>query len=375
MTEQGDQPQAVDCSVLVPVLNEERFLVASVEAMRRQRFPGRLEFVLVDGGSTDRTPELLDRLAATDGRVRVLENPGGLTPRSLNIALRQARGRWVARMDAHTQYPADYLARGVERLRRGDTRWVSGPQVAIGSNSVSRAVALALGTTLGRGGSRKWGSPDDDGAPEYDLDSGVFAGVWERQTLLEYGGWDERWPRNQDSELAGRFLADGERLICIPAMGARYTPRGTLKSLWRQYLDYGEFRVKTARRHPNTMRRSHLIAPGLVVVAVAAVWSPRASRAAARAGLTVYAAAVIGAGIRAAGEADRPQDAALVPAVLTVMHFAHGVGVLRGAMRYGVPAAAIAESLGFTRLARRLAPSRELVYAPALSSDGVRVPA
>ena len=49
---------------------------------------------------------------------------------------------------------------------------------------------------------------------------GVFAGVWERETLLEYGGWDEGWARNQDSEMAGRFLARGERLICLPQMAA-----------------------------------------------------------------------------------------------------------------------------------------------------------
>ena len=102
------------------------------------------------------------------------------------------------------------------RLRRGDTRWVSGPQVATGDGPVSRAVALALRTPLGRGGSRKWGTSDGAVTEEYELDSGVFAGVWERDTLLEYGGWDEGWPRNQDSEMAGRFLARGERLICLP---------------------------------------------------------------------------------------------------------------------------------------------------------------
>ena len=175
---------------------------------------------------------------------------------------RTPAGRWVARMDAHTSYPADYVALGVKRLAQGDTRWVSGPPIATGNGPVSRAVALALRSPLGRGGSRKWASDRDSEAREYDLDSGVFAGVWARETLLAYGGWDERWARNQDSEMAGRFLERDERLVCLPAMASEYTPRNSVPSLWRQYLDYGDFREWTAVRHPHTMRRSHLLAPG-----------------------------------------------------------------------------------------------------------------
>jgi hypothetical protein len=297
----------------------------------------------------------------------------------LNIALRHARGRWVARMDAHTAYPRDYLALGVERLERGGTRWVSGPQVPMGTGPVSRAVALALRTPLGRGGSRKWGAADGGASREYELDSGVFAGVWERQTLLEYGGWDEGWPRNQDSEMAARFLARGERLICLPQMAARYTPRNSLRSLWRQYLQYGEYRAKTALRHPRTMRRSHLIAPSLVITVGAAVAAPRSARRAARLGLCAYALVLAGAGVRAGadvGDADGGErsDAVLVPVVLAVMHLAHGTGAVRGSIRRGPPLAAIATALGARRLAAKLASPSQPVSAPSLHPSATGVP-
>jgi glycosyltransferase involved in cell wall biosynthesis len=362
----SDCAAEVDCSVLVPVLNEERDIVASVEAMLAQQFPGRLEFLLVDGGSTDRTPELLTQMADIDQRIRLLQNPQAQTASGLNVALGHARGRWVARMDAHTAYPADYLARGVERLQRGDTRWVSGPQVPVGQNSVSRAVALALRTRLGRGASRKWGSLDAPAQDEYDLDAGVFGGVWDRQTVLDYGGWDERFPRNQDSEMAGRFLAHGERLVCVPAMGARYVPRGTLRSLWRQYVDYGEYRFKTAVLHPNTLRRSHLLPPGLVITFALAAASPRPIRRLARAGLGLYASVLLGSGVATAKDADQPGDAVVVPAVLAVMHLGHGLGAVRAARRYGPPVAAIARAFAGPVRARRLTPSSQHVFAPSL---------
>ncbi len=356
----------VDCSVLVPVLNEQRHIRASISAMLEQRFPGTIEFVLVDGGSTDGTRDILEELARRDPRLRVFDNPRGRTPSGLNVALRHARGRWTARMDAHTAYPPDYLALGVDRLERGGTRWVSGPQVPAGHGPVSRAVALALRTRLGRGGSRKWAAADSRADGEYDLDSGVFAGVWETATLLQYGGWDEGWARNQDAEMAGRFLGRGERLVCLPRMGARYTPRDSIRGLWRQYGGYGEYRVKTALRHPHTMRRSHLIPPGLVVTVGAAALAPRRIRRVARGALAVYGCALVGAGVGALSQADAPSDAALVPLALGAMHLGNGVGVIRGVVRNGAPGPAVAAALGFHRLAAKLSPPPDTVYAPSL---------
>jgi len=139
---------AVVVSVLVPVLNEERYITESVAAMQRQRFAGRIELLFADGGSSDGTREILESLAAGDDRVRVFDNPRRAVTSGLNVALGHARGRWVVRMDAHTVYPDDYVALGVRRLERGGTRWVSGPQLPKGHGRVSRAVALALSSPL-----------------------------------------------------------------------------------------------------------------------------------------------------------------------------------------------------------------------------------
>jgi GT2 family glycosyltransferase len=360
-------PEVVDCSILVPVYNEERYIERSWAAMRRQRFTGRLEFLFVDGPSSDRTREILERLAGEDDRIRVLDTHQRAVSSGLNVALANARGTWVARMDAHTAYPDDYISLGVARLGRGGTRWVSGPQLPQGHGPVSRAVALALASPIGRGGSRKWGVRGERDEPEFELDSGVFCGVWERATLLEYGGWDERWPRNEDSELAARFLERGERLICVPAMAAEYVPRDSLTGLWRQYRSYGQYRARTSRQHPDAMRPSHLLAPAIVVTAAATIAAPSPWRQLARLGFGAYAGALAVAGARSLPRAASAGDAALVPAVLATMHFAHGVGTIDGGRMYGAPLAALARMAGQGHLAARLAPSPEPVYAPSLT--------
>jgi succinoglycan biosynthesis protein ExoA len=359
------QPQ-IACSVLVPVFNEERYIEASVAAMRRQRFDGELEFIFADGGSTDRTPGILERLAREDPRIRVVSNPSRTVSSGLNVALRHARGRWALRMDAHSVYPEEYVRLGVQRLAQGGTRWVSGPQVPRGHGPVSRAVALALSGAIGRGGSRRWGQNAAGDGAEYELDTGVFAGVWERQTLLQYGGWDERWAVNEDAEMAARFLANGERLICLPRMAAEYAPRDTLAGLWRQYHRWGEFRSRTARRHPRSMRASQLLPPAVVTTAVCALVAPRRLRRLARLGVAVYGASLVAAGARSRAPAETPADAALVPVVLLVMHFGHGVGQLRGWGRYGPPLAAMAGLCGCDRLAAAWTPEQHPVYAPSL---------
>jgi succinoglycan biosynthesis protein ExoA len=349
MEARSDSPAAgrVDASVLVPVLNEERFIRDTVAAMQAQRFDGSVEFLFMDGGSEDRTKAILEELAREDSRIRVFDNPGRSSTAGLNVGLSNARGDYIVRMDAHTFYPEDYIARGVERLRRGDVVWVAGPQVPYGTGTWSRRVALALGTWLGTGGSARWGSDNGSGPAEQELDTGVFAGMWLRATVEEHGGWDEGWPINQDSELAARILRSGGRIVSMPELAARYVPRDSLRGLARQYWRYGNYRAKTASRHPESLDARHLFAPAFACALLGSVVLPRPLRTVARAGLGAYAAAVGAASARALSEAEEPGDALALPVVFAVMHGAWGFGYLSGSARFGPPVAALA------RIARR----------------------
>lgn len=336
----------VDVSVLVPVLDEEQHLAGALAAMREQRFDGEIELLVVDGGSADATRAIAEQAAAEDHRVRVLDNPARRTPNGLNIALRHARGEFVARMDAHTRYPPDYLATGVARLRAGDVAWVAGPQLAEGDGRWSRRVALALSSPLGTGGARFRLAVEQ----ETEMDTG-FTGVWRRETLAAHGGWDEGWPVNQDTELAARIRKAGGRIVCVPQMAAAYIPRDSLRALRRQYLRYGVYRAKTARRHPESLRRSNLLPPALVGAASLAVIAPRRLRTGARLAVGGYLAALAANAGYVARRAPA-RDAASLPLVLGTMHLAWGAGFLWGSLRWGPPWRAVARALGLVRARR-----------------------
>ena len=339
---------APDVSVLVPVLNEGRFIRETAQAMLAQRFDGEVELLFVDGASDDDTRAILLELAASEPRIRVLDNPGRKTPLGLNVALAAASGEYVARMDAHAWYPPDYLALGVARLRRGDADWVAGPAVPRPGSGWSRRVAIALASPFGQGGSRKWreGTEADTESEEFDLDTGVFAGVWRRELLERYRGWDPDWHANQDAELAARFLADGRRIVCLPAMAAEYAPRERLSGLARQYFRFGWYRAKTARRHPDSLRPQHLVAVGLTLTAAAGALGPRQLARPARAALAAYGLGLCGLSTRAARRAGAgASDAAALPLVFAVLHLGWGTGFVTSCAREGIPWAALSGTM------------------------------
>jgi succinoglycan biosynthesis protein ExoA len=322
----------VDVSVLIPVFNEEAYLERATAAMLDQTYEGSVEYLFIDGRSTDASRAMLDELAARDPRVIVLDNPARSTPNALNIGLRRARGTFVARMDAHTYYSPDYLAIGVERMLRGGAVSVSGPMIATPAGGWSPVVALALNMTFGTGGATFRHTRD----AEFEVDTG-FLGVWYRDTLVEHGGWNEEWPIDQDFELAVRLRQAGGKLLCVPAMAAAYIPRDTLRGLMKQYWRYGYYRTKTALRHPSSMRRSQAAPPAIATTAALAVVAPRYVRLAARAGLGAWLLATSRASLRARAQGAPVRDAAALPIVFAIMHFTYGFGFLAGCVRMGVP--------------------------------------
>ncbi len=338
--------------MLIPVLNEATHIRETAQAMRAQQLDGEFELLFIDGGSRDGTRRILEQLAADDDRIRVLDNPGRRTPNGLNVGLRHARGEFVARMDAHAYYPPDYLARAIERLRRGHAAWVFGPPIPRPAGGWSERVALALGSRLGIG-SAKWPRGLAGGAAglreiEVGPSSGVFAGVWQRSSLEALGGWNEDWPINQDCELLGRVHAAGGRVVLLPELGAEYVPRDTLTGLARQYFRYGYYREKTARRHPRTLRRLHLAPPALIGVLAMAGAGPRPLRLPARLVASGYAAGLAAATLAGARRA-APSDAAALPLVLAIMHLSWGLGFLGGMLRFGPPAQGLRGLLGTDR--------------------------
>ena len=314
------RPAAAPVSVVVPVLNEERHLRDAVAQVLAQAYAGEVEVVLALGPSTDSTDAVAAELAAADPRVRTVRNPGGRTPAALNAAIAAARHDVIVRVDGHAEIPSDYVATAVRTLEETGADNVGGLMHAVGTTAFERAVACAMRSRIGVGGGTF--HVGGDAGP---VDT-VYLGAFRRSALERVGGFDERYTRTQDWHLNLRIRQTGGTIWFTPEMKVTYRPRSSVRTLARQYFQYGYWRRVVIREHPETANARYLAPPVMVAGVTAAtgvglVWAPA---------LVVPAAyvACVGAGGVAISRGEALRTRLLTPVALATMHWSWGAGVL-----------------------------------------------
>jgi glycosyltransferase involved in cell wall biosynthesis len=251
-----------EISVILPILNEAKYLEEAVNAIFEQDFAGLTQIILAVGPSKDTTLSIAQTIAAKDSRVRVVENPSGRTAAGLNIALRASSYNVIVRIDGHTQVPKNYLTMVFDILEKTGAVNVGGIMAAEGRNIFESSVARAMRSPLGVGTSRF-----HTGGNAGEVDT-VYLGAFRKEALLAVGGYDERFTRAQDWELNHRLRVAGGLIYFDPRLIVIYRPRSTYKALAKQYFEYGRWRRVVSRRHQGTINYRYL-APPLTVFGVA----------------------------------------------------------------------------------------------------------
>ena len=314
-------------TIAMPCLNEAAFIEACLRSVANQTYTRhRTEILVADGGSTDSTRGILERLAREDARIRLIDNPDRIQAAGLNRILQEARGDVIVRMDVHCEYAPDYVAKCVELLDRTGADNVGGAQRCQSRTSFEKAVCAALHSPLGVGGAA-YRSPDNEGFVDT-----VFLGAYRRSALSRIGAWDPRAITNEDAELNQRLVDAGGRIYLSREIVVRYVPRGSLSALGRQYYRYGCGRARTLLKH----RRLLAIRPALpflgvltgLGLVVALPWTSTPLYAAGLAGLAFASEAV------RVGFSGGPACAARVLAILPTIVVSHGMGFGAGLLRY-----------------------------------------
>jgi succinoglycan biosynthesis protein ExoA len=347
-------------SVIVPCRNEAGHIATFLDSLWNQQISGiDLEVVLADGMSDDGTREALAAYASRSRRrLLVIDNPGRIASTGLNAGIRAASGNIIIRMDCHTEYAADYIERCVQVLRETNADNVGGPARTKADGYVARAIASAYHSPFSTGGA-KFHDENFEGFVDT-----VTYGCWYKETLERLGLFDETLVRNQDDELNLRLTRAGGKVWQSPAIVSWYRPRTRLTALFRQYFQYGFWKVPVIQKHrlPGSWR--HLV-PGAFIVSMAALlalWlmaSLTGSRTLSAqsallfaAGTGLYASACLIASAMAAkrhGWVLFP----LVALVFLVYHSSYGLGFLCGLLYWSLctPTTANA-SAAFTQLSR-----------------------
>ena len=310
------------CAVL-PVLNEEKYIKRCVDSLLAQTFP--LEILVLDGGSTDSTLEILQNYGDS---IRVIHNPGKHVANARNLAMQHLGGDITHCFEiiGHSWVEPDHLEKRVQDLL--DLEETLGQKVAaIGCLTESAAseshvaawIEGALRTPIGSGGGQfnKFVGRHQTKVPAFCLHN--------VEALRSVDGWDERFITSQDSDLSMRLISAGWQLWRSDVSCVYMHKRSSIKNWWKMSHRYGFWRTKVVLRHPKRIDPRELLPLlGLFLIFALPEWwyAPVA-----------YASTLLISGI--VYSKSRPSSFVGIPICLVILHTAFTIGLFDGLVRDG----------------------------------------
>ena len=319
-------------SLLLPIRNEEVYIPACLNSLRAQDYPAnQIEILVADGMSTDNTRQIVTDWMQQDRRVRIYDNPQQIVPTGLNLLIPQAKGDILIRVDGHCVLASDYVSKCVRHLLNGGVDGVGGPMHSIGQDFISQATAIAMSSKFGVGNS----SFRTETGQTKLADTVPFP-AYTREIIEKVGLYDEELVRNQDDEYNYRIRKAGGKILLAEDVHSDYFSRGSLAKLWKQYFQYGFWKVRVFQKHPKQMSPRQFVPPLLVlallsaaVLAFAVAWGWYAL-----VGLFgVYVFACLAAAFFY-GKGQKTGVVLLLPLAYTIIHTSYGLGFLLGLLRF-----------------------------------------
>jgi len=319
-------------SVIMPVRNEAGYIERSLDAVFAQDYPADLfEVIVADGMSGDGTREIVRQRQTRHPNLRLIDNRGLIAPTGLNAAIAESRGEVIVRVDGHCEIAPDYLHNCVEHLRKDGVDGVGGPIETVGETAAASVIAAAISSRFGVGGSAfrtvkgKTRLTDTVAFPAYT-----------RAAIERAGAFDEELVRNQDDEYNYRLRKLGAKILLAADVRARYYSRSTIRSLVRQYFQYGYWKVRVLQKHPRQMSIRQFIPPLFVAALLGAMLLapilPSGWRLAA-----IICGCYLGANLVASARLARKvgwPHSFLLPPVFASLHISYGLGFLVGLIKF-----------------------------------------
>ncbi len=207
-------------SVIIPCRNEEKYIGKCLDSIIANDYPQeRLEVLVMDGMSEDRTREIVEKYTKQYSFVGLLENPKKITPAAMNTGIKSSKGEIIIKMDAHSIYQKDYISKCVKHLEESGAGNVGGVLKTLPSkdNIVARAIAICLSHPFGAGTSYfRTGSKEPR-----EVDTVAFGCYW-KKIFDKIGLYNEKMAKIEDLELNYRLRKAGGKIMLFPDIKAIY---------------------------------------------------------------------------------------------------------------------------------------------------------
>lgn len=242
-------------SIIVPLFNEEKYIEGFIHSLTVQTFPlEQMEWILVDGNSTDKTVEIIRAFIEEEKYPLVLlNNPNRKTPYALNIGIEQAKGDYIIRLDAHAKYYPDYIEKCVYYLDTTDADNVGGVAETSAGGFMGQAISQMLSTPFGVGG-----SDFRIGNGNRYVDTVPF-GAFRREVFDRVGLFNVKLLRSEDNDINSRIRESGGKIWLAEDIKFQYFCRDTVKGILKMALQNGNALFHTLRENPKAMSLRHFI--------------------------------------------------------------------------------------------------------------------
>jgi glycosyltransferase involved in cell wall biosynthesis len=241
-------------SVVIPCRNEEKYIGKCIESFLKQSYPMELLTIIIsDGMSTDNTRSIINEIKQMHNNIILLDNKGLSAPKGMNLGIRHTNSDIVIIFGAHAYADENFIIENVRALENKEVGCAGGVITTINETIKGAAIAEAMSCPFGVGNALFRFAEK-----ESFVDTVAF-GAYRRSLLNEIGVFDEELVRNQDDELNFRVEKSGAKILLSPKIKSTYVGRGDFKKLWRQYYQYGFWKVRVIQKHRRPASIRHLI--------------------------------------------------------------------------------------------------------------------
>ena len=302
-----------------------------MDSILTQDYTGPIEILIADGMSTDSTRMIIGEYQRQQTNIHLIDNPGKIVPTGMNAALRMAKGDIVIRVDGHCIIAPDYVSNCVYHLLNAEIDGVGGPMQTIGETPISETIAIAMSSQFGVGN-----SAFRTLSGRTILADTVPFPAYTRSIIERVGLYDEELVRNQDDEYNYRIRDIGGKILLADNVRSKYYSRGSLSKLWKQYFQYGFYKIRVLQKHPRQMSLRQFIPPlfvaALIFSLILTLLTPGGWIALLFVGGSYLLANLTASLITASRKGWR--HIVVLPLTFAVLHLSYGLGFLTGLFHF-----------------------------------------
>ncbi len=245
---------AIVVSIIIPCRNEEKFIERCLNSIIFQDYPkDKMEVLVIDGASQDETRKIISEKFPS---VKILNNSNKFTPFGLNIGIKEAQGKFIVRMDAHAEYPPDYISKCVKFSEGSGADNVGGLIKTLPAKNTMAALAIAKVLSHRFGAA---GSYFRTGVLKARFVDTVFGGCYKKEVFEKLGYFNEKLRRSQDIEFNKRLKKAGGKILLQPEISATYYPQARLSDFFKHNFEDGVWAIYPLKFGVRIFSFRHLI--------------------------------------------------------------------------------------------------------------------